>query len=239
MIHTDESAALVASVLTSPADDLPRLVYADWLEEHGEPEWAEFIRGQIWAPISPCRAVPASLLRVVCDLIGRRTFDVAKNWSGVNGSNVEFHDGTVMWVRRGFVAEVECEAVDWYGRECRYCTDGSADWETGIVECRQCDSTGIDAQGRFGPGIVQVQPVERVQLLDRAPGQASQVYPNGGPPFGWSHYDIRDDREDELTTEVWGRLRGGWIVGGWRYYHTAEDAVTALSNCLIAWAKDA
>ena len=39
--------ALLAAVLASPADDAPRLVYADWLDEHGEPAQAAFIRAQI------------------------------------------------------------------------------------------------------------------------------------------------------------------------------------------------
>jgi uncharacterized protein (TIGR02996 family) len=39
--------ALFQSVLDAPDDDAPRLVYADWLEEHGQPERAEFIRVQI------------------------------------------------------------------------------------------------------------------------------------------------------------------------------------------------
>ncbi|MCU0704556.1 MAG: TIGR02996 domain-containing protein [Fimbriiglobus sp.] len=39
--------ALLKSVLASPDDDLPRLVYADWLDEHGDPARAEFIRTQI------------------------------------------------------------------------------------------------------------------------------------------------------------------------------------------------
>lgn len=30
----------------NPADDTPRLIFADWLEEHGQPERAEFIRIQ-------------------------------------------------------------------------------------------------------------------------------------------------------------------------------------------------
>ena len=36
--------ALLAAVLAAPDDDAPRLVYADWLDENGEPERAEFIR---------------------------------------------------------------------------------------------------------------------------------------------------------------------------------------------------
>jgi uncharacterized protein (TIGR02996 family) len=41
------SSALLASILASPDDDLPRLVYADWLDENGDPARAEFIRTQI------------------------------------------------------------------------------------------------------------------------------------------------------------------------------------------------
>jgi uncharacterized protein (TIGR02996 family) len=38
--------AFVAAVAANPADDLPRLVFADWLDENGDPERAEFIRVQ-------------------------------------------------------------------------------------------------------------------------------------------------------------------------------------------------
>src|SRR3954454_19585646 len=39
-------AGFLAAICRSPDDDAPRLVYADWLEEHGDPERAEFIRVQ-------------------------------------------------------------------------------------------------------------------------------------------------------------------------------------------------
>lgn len=38
---------LLAAVIAHPDDDVPRLVLADWLDEHGESERAEFIRVQI------------------------------------------------------------------------------------------------------------------------------------------------------------------------------------------------
>src|SRR6476660_8352291 len=41
-----DSPALLAAIRQAPADDAPRLVYADWLDEHGQPERAEFIRIQ-------------------------------------------------------------------------------------------------------------------------------------------------------------------------------------------------
>ncbi len=37
-----EYIALLAAVRANPADDLPREVLADWLEEHGETKRAEF-----------------------------------------------------------------------------------------------------------------------------------------------------------------------------------------------------
>jgi uncharacterized protein (TIGR02996 family) len=42
-----EREALLEAVFAHPADDAPRLVYADWLDEHGEPAQAAFIRAQI------------------------------------------------------------------------------------------------------------------------------------------------------------------------------------------------
>jgi uncharacterized protein (TIGR02996 family) len=41
-----DETALLAAIRAAPADDAPRLVYADWLDEHGRPERAEFIRVQ-------------------------------------------------------------------------------------------------------------------------------------------------------------------------------------------------
>ncbi len=49
-----EGEALFRAVVESPADDAVRQVYADWLEEYGEPERAEFIRVQVERP---CLAV--------------------------------------------------------------------------------------------------------------------------------------------------------------------------------------
>jgi uncharacterized protein (TIGR02996 family) len=48
-----EREALLAAVLDAPDDDLPRLIYADWLEEYGDDlglRRAHFIRAQIRYP---------------------------------------------------------------------------------------------------------------------------------------------------------------------------------------------
>jgi uncharacterized protein (TIGR02996 family) len=41
-----QQQALGRAISDAPDDDAPRLVYADWLEEHGDPDRAEFIRVQ-------------------------------------------------------------------------------------------------------------------------------------------------------------------------------------------------
>jgi uncharacterized protein (TIGR02996 family) len=38
--------AFLADIVENPDDDGVRLIYADWLEDHGQPERAEFIRVQ-------------------------------------------------------------------------------------------------------------------------------------------------------------------------------------------------
>ena len=42
-----QDQGLLNAIFAEPEDDAPRLVYADWLEEHDQPERAEFIRLQI------------------------------------------------------------------------------------------------------------------------------------------------------------------------------------------------
>src|SRR6201996_4156202 len=39
-----DEAAFLAALKANPADDITRLVYADWLDEHDEPVKAEYLR---------------------------------------------------------------------------------------------------------------------------------------------------------------------------------------------------
>lgn len=42
-----DGEALLQAILDDPADDLPRLAWADWLEEQGQDDYAAFIRRQL------------------------------------------------------------------------------------------------------------------------------------------------------------------------------------------------
>jgi uncharacterized protein (TIGR02996 family) len=47
MSISSEEKGLLQTIIDTPHDDAPRLVYADWLDDHGQSERAEFIRVQI------------------------------------------------------------------------------------------------------------------------------------------------------------------------------------------------
>jgi uncharacterized protein (TIGR02996 family) len=46
--------SFIRSIIAAPEDDAPRLIYADWLDEHGEPERADFIRTECRLARLPC-----------------------------------------------------------------------------------------------------------------------------------------------------------------------------------------
>ena len=66
---TDEETFLSA-ILAQPDDDTVRLVYADWLAEHGDPDRGEFIRVEVELARTPPDTIAAERRRSV--LYGRR-----------------------------------------------------------------------------------------------------------------------------------------------------------------------
>ena len=114
----NDEAALVATILSSPGDDAPRLVYADWLDEHGQPLWAELIRVQIGLARAPTPAlrtrlkelwsgrggwVPPDSFRLDETTVLKRSQVGSVEWVDVE-IREPFLAGTV---ERGFVSSVE------------------------------------------------------------------------------------------------------------------------------------
>jgi uncharacterized protein (TIGR02996 family) len=98
--------ALARAVAASPADDAPRLIYADWLDEHGEADHAEFIRLQVRPPAGcdgtgpagrcPCRACGPGRKRVRDLIITRLPDWVGPAWDDLQG--FELRRGFLRWV---------------------------------------------------------------------------------------------------------------------------------------------
>jgi uncharacterized protein (TIGR02996 family) len=103
--HVTERDALLAAIRARPADDTARLVFADWLDEHGEPQRAEFVRLQIEAArLAPHDPRVREIEDRTALLIGHRR----KEWEGpvrdlLPGARLEF--------RRGFVDSVVTDAA--------------------------------------------------------------------------------------------------------------------------------
>ena len=137
-----DRTALLAAVLAAPDDDAPRLVFADWLEENGEPERAAFICCQIelarlgdnWIDfaVGPHAADYPEFederdWRAVTDRLAGRERELLqrhdnewKIWcpytarGGIDGREIECHHSPAgQMFRRGFVETVEMDADDW------------------------------------------------------------------------------------------------------------------------------
>jgi uncharacterized protein (TIGR02996 family) len=73
-----EESALIAAVVAAPDDDTPRLVYADWLDEHGRQERARLIRFQ--CQIEILQAEETTLLEQHARAWGRELFANGACW---------------------------------------------------------------------------------------------------------------------------------------------------------------
>jgi uncharacterized protein (TIGR02996 family) len=92
--------ALYRAILESPDDDLPRLAYADWLEEHGEPDRAEIIRVQL------ARARLPAGDRQAAKLLRREKALLRQHGAAWCDTNL----GMVGELRRGFIEHISCSS---------------------------------------------------------------------------------------------------------------------------------
>lgn len=185
------SDALLAAVLASPADDLPRLVFADWLDENGSPDLAAFIRVSCERAktVSECGAHLAgngnwlcrSMTCPYCPLVRREHAAwLELSLQSIRAIGLTRPDGIayrldhgamsadgnkVATFRRGFVAEVRCTLADWCGGECGRCGGGRLALDPrGVTRCPDCNHSGRTVG--IGPAVVARHPVERVVLTD-------------------------------------------------------------------------
>lgn len=109
--------ALLAAILANPDEDTPRLAFADWLEENGDHDRAEFIRVQVErarlaAGGEPPSGPQAAELRAREQvLLGARGFEWLAPLRGPGGPLR--HPGAHGQFRRGFV-EVVWMPASWF-----------------------------------------------------------------------------------------------------------------------------
>jgi uncharacterized protein (TIGR02996 family) len=234
-----EYRQLVNAVRAAPDDDLPRLVLADWLEEHDAPEWAEFIRvhceaarhphaARIWADtFTDAEAVNPDWQRALT--CARR---VRELWPAVAevicGAGEEGERAQMTWDGRCFFGDPQGTRPQFEVRR------GFVEW-VGCQSARWLDDGHDDP---LGPLIVTHQPVREVAFHD-------QRIEDGPYWFAFEQHDSNDfgrpqlvpwriahrlraerHERDELTNDV----RHTW------HYRTEVQAMAALSAAAIAWA---
>ncbi len=179
-----EERAFLAKILAEPEDDTVRLVYADWLDENGQGDRAEFIRLQIELSkplarqFSDSGAVEAARKRQD-ELLARHS----REWRGYP-LDLTLRVGDTMGVRdyatqlapgagdlyrvnsywsRGFVEKVRLSSEEFLGGPCERCQ------ETGWVEidyniqtnCKACKSGRASG---LANAIFAAHPVTKVVL---------------------------------------------------------------------------
>jgi uncharacterized protein (TIGR02996 family) len=238
--------ALAAAVRANPADDLPRLVAADWLEEHGQAERAEFIRVQCrLADASPESngwpdggADAAARIRELWPAVAGRFVLVPGCVPLIDAADHPGPGPVSCLVRRGFVERVSGPLAVLFGDVCQRCR-GARDLyyvDPDAAEgtpCPACSGTGT--RPGVGPAVVAAHPVGRVEVTNRVPS----IHEDGGRFGWWGGVLVPDYDSDQLPRPIWDLVMGqpGCLTGGgYALFDTTEDATAALSTALIAWA---
>lgn len=99
-----DGSALLRAILEDPDDDAPRLIYADWLDENGDPARAAFIRAQIKLARLPQDDPHRDRLVQTERTLWKLNRDAWKAWVPKWARVDRFH--------RGFLEDIRCDAED-------------------------------------------------------------------------------------------------------------------------------
>src|SRR5918993_2033 len=162
--------ALLETVFAQPADDAPRLVYADWRDEHGEPAQAAFIRAQV----ERARTDPDGPDDHLFDLLTRFQVELGPAAAGL-----------VLWpsdFRRGFphvplhllVSEFRDLSRWWWPRlPVRAVSIDLAPWNVGelthvpyLERLRELVLRGADPHGMMIPRLARCHHLSGLRVLD-------------------------------------------------------------------------
>lgn len=205
---TTHEQGLLQAVLDAPDADEPRLIYADWLEEHGQPERAEFIR------------VQCSIARICAGNRSQQPEPDAEKLAQLSKRQGKLFHGVwelgwcapvpLEWlsdslIRRGFVELVTCSCVDWRAH---------------------------------GPAIVRQQPVQevRTERVPHEFGERWCWY-RFEFRYLAKHEEKLPGFRNWIPLEIAGLLQADQFTDGHFIYQHRAAAEADLSRALLAWAR--
>lgn len=227
---TDTERSLLDAVLERPDDDWPRGIMADWYDENGQPERAEFIRVQIELAkydrnITTCKTPEDCYYAnkcggncgvderdMICCPLRKRNDELSANCFDWFEMPDGMAPGSISW-KRGFVDAVSLSLAAFMGGPCE-CTLTTTTRRIvsgyGTKHCPACQGSGrvlglVDA-------IERRWPVTQVNIVDAV------IHPSGGnDTYYVGNLGI-------FPKEYWRRLEG---------HTTRAAAMTALSNACV------
>lgn len=234
--------ALLAAIIREPAEDAPRLVYADLLDEAGEAERAEFIRVQIeLAGLNPSREDHD------WDLYARAAgikYKCLATCEKCSRERLQARETEILGAHLGWFPE---SMIPCFSGDGRISVGGKPNGFGPPIFFRFARGFVSEVRAPLSvlmahlPAIARAHPVTRVELTDKNPiGN-----PNDPSLEGWvreSSVDEARDTADVIPDELYDRLTGGTELYDsvqWTRYLTGAEARAALSAAAIAWARAA
>jgi uncharacterized protein (TIGR02996 family) len=233
--------AILRAVIEEPEEDLPRLLYADWLEEFGSEE--DHIRSEF--------------IRVQCEIARLKS---ERCFCGDSGDPTGcFRCKTLAKLRRRELAFYMNPGTD------SFLPDGMRDSHLTLrhiyFKRGFADSVSLDTEAwlEHGPTLCAAHPITRVMLMDKWPADIVKTtywewFDEGGPvppddavrdivkTTYWQWFDGGHDElamgHDSMPRPIWRAYKGLLRAAGHNGQHPSqEDAIEWLSKACVAWAR--
>ncbi len=176
---------LLQAVLDRPQDDLPRLVLADWLDQHGDVYRAEFIR---------CEIAVHRWANTPSHLLGGSREDGGPAGAALATSQNLWSEHWRKWLPTGIVG-----CLSWWPFDPKVLTGRFVRGFINEIRGPLADLLKI------GPAICREHPVEKVLVMDRQTFKSggNDTYYIGGydpmPPHMWEHLDGHRSPQAAMT----------------------------------------
>lgn len=245
-------STFMAAILAKPREDAPRLVYADWLEEHGDTARAEFIR--IGCKMASCRMCHRKdgtkrkdgysancgrckpLRRREQALLEQHGAEWAKPVCDILDCGFDLANQHIRF-ERGFIGAVELRMEEFVGGRCERCdgdgqahgSDRPSQWSSdpNYMKCPVCHGTGRV------PGIAKelfrAAPITSVKLTGKRPTDAVHSLRYGWP---W----IESNSNFCIPFDPLGMMMSKDLSDG--FYRTEADVYAALSRACVRYGRE-
>jgi len=224
-----EYEGLLRDIRANRADDGPRLIMADWLEDNGDAVRAEFIRAQV-----ELYALEESVHDRVVSHLSMRSYETPVTGCGCLPCSLRRRERAAWRAKDvdtgGFVIP-PVEGKGWGTPEYLFSEIPARDdrkamlWRRGFPHTVRISVTGWE---RIGREVMAAQPVCRVEPLGKEPEHVIGCE-NGAS--GWTFFvgDAIASRR-HIPNAIWRHMRATW-------FPTREAALDALSEACIAFAS--